>query len=260
MGDGGASSWPTPAATRCSPRRWPATTAARSRHLVSELGGAGRPRRAPARRTGLGHRPHRRQLAGRLGRLRTGAPRAGAQRHRHRARRRMDALDPGQIRGDRASSSSGMPLLALARCSGPRRCSCRSAAGWRPCRSAGSPDGVSDEPADRHRRRRGALPRLLPAAGQIAAAARPAGVGANRRARPAGAVREGPGLPRPRFHRYFTGPAAHGNESHRARRTSATSRCSRRPAGSPRSITDFLDEHSAADPTGGNRPPSQQHA
>ena len=105
------------------------------------LSGAGRPRRAPDGRTGLEHRPHRRQLAGRLGRLRTGAARAGAQRHRHRAGGRLDALEPGQIRGDRQVHLGVCRCWCWPACSARGYCACRSAASWAPYASAHRPTG-----------------------------------------------------------------------------------------------------------------------
>ena len=61
----------------------------KGRFLVPELAGAGRRRRAPDGRAGLGHRPHRRQLARRLGGVRTGAARTRA--HASPASRRRAA-------------------------------------------------------------------------------------------------------------------------------------------------------------------------
>ncbi len=109
------------------------------RYLVSEFGGAGRPCRAATRRIGLGHRPHRRQLAGWLGGLRTGTPRTGPHRHRHRAGRRVDPLDAGQVRGGRQVRLGDAVLGCSLASWDPARCACPIPASCPRCRSAGPP-------------------------------------------------------------------------------------------------------------------------
>ena len=71
---------------------------------------------------------------------------------------------------------------------------------------------------ERHHRRRRALPRLLPAAGQGAAAARPARARAQRRPGASGDLRKGSDHPRTQVHPAFHRPPAGRPQGHRARR------------------------------------------
>ena len=165
---------PRPAASRCSHRRWSATTAARRR-----AAGCWTRTCSPTsverqtRRAGLGDGAHRRQLAGRLGVLRAGAPRPGPFGDRDRACRRLDRSTR------RRSIEIGAEVhRSAARCCWPPDCSghgsstCRSPAASPRCRSAVPPTGPAIPTCVDPDRRRHPLPGLLPAADQDAARCR----------------------------------------------------------------------------------------
>ena len=94
---------------------------------------------------------------------------------------------------------------------------------WRQRRTAG-----------RDRRRRRALPGLLPAAGQIAVEPRTARVGADRSSRPSGALPERTGCSPHRGHTATSRPSCRPAPASPNSTASGTSRCSRRRRESPR--------------------------
>ena len=112
---------------------------------------------------------------------------------------------------------SGMPFWVFARLLGPR--ALRLPYTRQTVHAADQRDARRGQrrTVGRHRRRCRALPRLLPAAGQIADAAGAAGVGADRGSRPSGALRKGPGVPRAPVPPLLPGPASGRHSDHRAR-------------------------------------------
>ncbi len=105
-----------------------------------QLRGAGRRRRTPDGRAGLGHRTHRRQLARRLGCLRARAPRPRPHADRHRTGRRLASLHPGEVRDRRQVPGRHADVAADA--------------GARPPRAAAAAQPQAGLPArQRHRRR-----------------------------------------------------------------------------------------------------------
>ena len=190
------------------------------RRVLPAFRRAGRRCGTPDGRAGLGHRPHRRQLARRLGGLRTGAPRPGPHADRHRPGGRLASFHPGEVRDrrqvpGRPAAVAGHPGARPARAETADHPPARVPAGQR---DAGRP--VRRGPR-RHHRRRLALPGVLPAAGQVADVAGTAGDGRGQRADAPGDLREGPGAAAPAVHPALHHATAEGHPDHAPRRRRA---------------------------------------
>ena len=206
----------------------------------SEFGGARRPRRTSARRIGLGDSAYRRQFAGRLGGLRAGSAAVEPATVTGIApRRRVDPLEPGQVRGDR-EVRRGHAVLGVS----PRLL------GVKALRLPGTRQlstlPISGDTRRGHRRTTGChrpttwrnCPAYFPATGQIAVGT-PA---LSSWRRPAYrltwcSARRDRVFPGPRSHRYFPRRSCRAGPASPNSRASGTSRCSRPRPGSPRPST-----------------------
>ena len=116
---------------------------------------------------------------------------------------------------------SAMPFWAAGPCAGDARAASATHPPAVDAADQRDPGRCQRRTAGRHHRRRGALPGVLPAAGQIAHAARFGRVGADRRSRSPGALPERPGLSRATFAPLLPGSAAARDPHHRTRRRRA---------------------------------------